>query len=146
MFLMIGARKLGKTLSFNLHPQSMVTTAPVKQWRTLIAQRMRWGAKSVRYNMPDIQLMALWVTLTNVALFMLPVWVLFYIGLWPWLTGDVVMKILSDFMLLYRMTGITGSRKDLFLFVPVSLLYYPYFLITVLGALMGKAVWKDRLK
>jgi biofilm PGA synthesis N-glycosyltransferase PgaC len=143
MFLMIGARKLGKTLTFNLHPQSMVTTFPVKNWKTLIGQRIRWGAKSARYRMPDIQLMALWVSLTNMAVLLLPVWLFLYTGSWPWLAGACAMKTLSDFMLLFRMTGMTGSRKDLILFVPAILLYYPYFLITLLGALLGKTAWKD---
>jgi poly-beta-1,6-N-acetyl-D-glucosamine synthase len=143
MFLMIGARKLGKTLSFNLHPQSMVTTAPVKNWKALIGQRIRWGGKSARYRMPDIQIMALWVSLTNIAVLLLPLWLFLYTGLWPWLAGACALKILSDFVLLLRMTGITGSRKDLKLFVPATLLYYPYFLITMLGALLGKAAWKN---
>ena len=143
MFLMIGARKLGKTLSFNLDPQSMVTTAPVKNWLTLIGQRIRWGGKSARYRMPDIQLMALWVSLTNIAVLLLPLWFFLYTGSWPWLAGACTVKILSDFVLLLRMTGMTGSRKDLILFVPATLIYYPYFLITVLGALLGKSAWKE---
>jgi glycosyltransferase involved in cell wall biosynthesis len=146
MFLMIGARKLGKTLSFNLYPQSMVTTAPVKNWLTLVGQRIRWGGKSARYRMPDIQIMALWVSLTNIAILLLPLWLFLYTGAWPWLAGACAMKLLTDFVLLFRMTGITGSRKDLMVFIPATLLYYPYFLITVLGALLGKAAWKDKPK
>ena len=144
MFLMIGARKLGKTLNFNLHTQSMVTTFPVKNWKALISQRIRWGAKSARYRMPDIQFMALWVSLTNIAVLLLPLWLFLYPGLWPWLAGACAMKTLSDFMLLFRMTGITRSRKDLIQFVPATLLYYPYFLITFVGALLGKTAWKDQ--
>jgi len=143
MFLMIGARKLGKSLTFNLNPQSMVTSAPVKNWKALIGQRIRWGGKSARYSMPDIQIVALWVSLTNIAVLLLPLWLFLYTGSWPWLAGACAVKTLSDFMLLLRMTGITGSRKDLRLFVPATLLYYPYFFITLVGAFLGKTAWKD---
>jgi hypothetical protein len=41
------------------------------------------------------------------------------------------------------MAGICGSRDDLKMFLPVSFLYYPYFLVTLLGALRGKPAWKE---
>jgi len=143
MFLMIGARKLGKTLSFNTHREAMVLTAPVKDWRSLIAQRIRWGSKTGKYRMPDIQLLALLVSLTNSSIMLMPLWFILFPGAWPWLAGACLLKTLADFMLLFRMTGISGSRGDLKLFLPVSLLYYPFFMLSVLGALRGKTEWKS---
>ena len=145
MFMMIGARKLDKTLSFISDRESIVRTAPQKDLRTLVAQRIRWGAKAGRYKMPDIQLLAFLVLLTNVSILLMPVWIILFSPWWPWLAGAWMLKTLADFMLLYRMTGICGSRSDLKMFIPVSLLYYPYFLVTVLGALWGRSVWKERL-
>jgi len=146
MFLMIGARKLGRTLSFNTLPGAMVTTAPVKDWRSLINQRIRWGSKTGRYGMPDIQLLALLVTLANISVLLMPLWTILFPGLWPWLAGAYLMKTLADFMLLYRITGISGSRKSLKIFLPVSLLYYPYFMVCLFGALRGKFAWKTVTK
>jgi cellulose synthase/poly-beta-1,6-N-acetylglucosamine synthase-like glycosyltransferase len=146
MFLMIGARKLGKTLSYNTDRESMVMTAPVKDWRSLIAQRIRWGSKTGSYRMPDIQLLALQVSLANISILLMPLWIILFPGLWPWLAGAWLSKTLADFMLLFRMTGISGSRNSLKVFLPVSLLYYPYFILTVLGALRGKFVWKGVTK
>lgn len=146
MFLMIGARKLDRTLSFNSHRDAMVMTAPAKDWRSLIAQRIRWGSKTGRYRMPDIQLLALLVSLANIFILLMPLWIIVFPGLWPWLAGAFIVKTLADFMLLFRMTGISGSRKSLKLFLPVSLLYYPYFTLTVFGAFRGKFVWKGVAK
>jgi cellulose synthase/poly-beta-1,6-N-acetylglucosamine synthase-like glycosyltransferase len=146
MFLMIGARKLGRTLSFNTLREAMVTTAPVKDWRSLINQRIRWGSKTGRYGMPDIQLLALLVTLANISILLMPLWAILFPFLWPWLAGSYFVKTLADFMLLYRITGISGSRKSLKMFLPVSLLYYPYFIVSVLGALRGKYAWKAETK
>jgi len=145
MFLMIGARKLGRTLSFITDRESIVRTVPQKDLRTLLAQRIRWGAKAPRYKILDIQLLALLVSLSNISILLMPLWIILFSQWWPWLAGAWMVKTMADFILLYRMTGITGSRGDLKMFLPVTLLYYPYFLVTVLGALMGRSVWKGSL-
>jgi len=142
MFMMIGARKLGRTLSFIGNRESIVRTDPQKDLPGLIAQRIRWGAKAGGYKMPDIQLLALLVSLCNISMLLMPLWIMLFSLWWPWLAGAWLIKTLADFVLLYKMTGITGSRSDLKLFLPVSLLYYPYFLLTMLGALRGRPVWK----
>jgi len=142
MFLMIGARKLGKTLSFITERKSIVRTRPQNDLRSLIVQRIRWGSKAPRYPLLDIQLLALLVSLCNFSMLLMPLWIILFSHWWPWLLGAWFVKTLADFMLLYRMTGITASRSDLKLFLPVSLLYYPYFMITVLGALRGRVHWK----
>jgi len=146
MFMMIGARKLGRTLSFMTDRESIVRTEPQKDLRSLIAQRIRWGSKTGRYKMPDIQLLALLVSLTNIAILLMPLWIFLYSDWWPWLAGAFLLKTLADFMLLFRMTGISGSRSDLKMFLPVSLFYYPFFLATLLGAFRGNPAWKDRTK
>ena len=52
MFLMIGARKLGKKLSYNAsRRESMVETWPVRSPGELIRQRIRWGSKALHYKM-----------------------------------------------------------------------------------------------
>jgi cellulose synthase/poly-beta-1,6-N-acetylglucosamine synthase-like glycosyltransferase len=142
MFLMIGARKLGRTLSFISSRESIVRTAPQKDLRSLLTQRIRWGSKAGKLRMPDIQLLALLVVLTNISIILMPVWIILFSSWWPWLAGAWVMKTLADFVLLFRMTGICGSRRDLYMFPPVSLLYYPYFMAAVLGALWVKPKWK----
>ncbi|MDF1574480.1 MAG: glycosyltransferase [Bacteroidales bacterium] len=142
MFLMIGARKLGRSLAFNTDREALVVTGAVKSLRSLINQRIRWGSKSGRYSMPDIQLLALLVALTNTSILLMPLWFFLYAGWWPWLAGALFLKSLADFLLLYRITGLAGQLKAMRLYIPVTLAYYPIFLITVLGALKGKADWK----
>jgi hypothetical protein len=146
MFLMIGARKLGKTLSFIVDSESLVKTGPVKDFRALIEQRIRWGSKTARYGIADIQWLAILVSLTNMFILLLPVWILLYANWWPWLVGGWFLKTLTDFMLLHRITGVTKQRADLRLFIPVSLVYYPIFFVTLAGALLRKPVWKRSVK
>lgn len=142
MFLMIGARKLGKILNFTTSRRSMVVTSPVKDFRRLISQRIRWGSKSTSYRMTDIQSLAILVSLANIIILLFPLWIVLMAGSWPWLAGGWVLKTFADFMLLWRITGTTGNRADLRLFLPVSLVYYPVFVITLAGILLGKPAWK----
>jgi cellulose synthase/poly-beta-1,6-N-acetylglucosamine synthase-like glycosyltransferase len=142
MFLMIGARKLGKTLSYTVSRESMVMTGPSANLRTFIAQRIRWGSKTTRYSMADIQLLALLVSIANFFILLLPLFILIFTGWWPWLAGGWFFKTLADFMLLYRITGLTGQRSDLRFYIPVTMVYYPVFLVALAGAIFMKPVWK----
>jgi len=146
MFLMIGARKLGKTLSFISDRESLVETRPMKDLRAMIVQRIRWGSKTTRYGIADIQWLAILVSLTNIFILLVPAWIFLFTGLWPWLVGGWLLKTLADFLLLFRITGVTGQRADLRLFFPVSLVYYPIFIVTMTGALLGKPGWERSVK
>jgi biofilm PGA synthesis N-glycosyltransferase PgaC len=105
MFLMIGARKLGKTLSYNANLASMVKTLPVGGTGELIRQRIRWGSKTMYYKMIDIQVLALLVVLVNIVILVLLLLSLFATGYWPWLMGVFVTKTAADFYLLFKITG-----------------------------------------
>lgn len=142
MFLMIGARKLGRKLSYMTDRDSQVLTKAAGNLRSLLSQRIRWGSKTSRYQMADIQLLAVLVSLVNISVLLMPLWLVLFVQAWPWLILALLVKSLADFLILRRMTGMTGTREDLKKFIPVSLLYYPFFLVTVLGALPGRSRWK----
>ena len=144
MFLMIGARKLGKKLSYNITQESMVETWSVRSPGALISQHIRWGSKALHYKMTDIQLLALVVVLTNLLILLIPVFILMVPGGWPWLVSAFVLKTLTDFNLLYRITGYTGQRRSLRMFLPVSLLYYIFQLAIVTGSLFNSPGWKGK--
>jgi len=142
MFLMIGARKLKKTIAFNTAIEACVETEPIQTFRDLLAQRIRWGAKSTRYGMADIQVLAILVTLTNLTVLLMPLWVFLFWAEWPWLAGVWIVKSLADFILLYRISRLSHQRADLLWFIPVSLAYYPVFLMSLVGILLGRTRWK----
>ena len=144
MFLMIGARKLGKTLSYNANLASMVKTLPVGGTGELIRQRIRWGSKTMYYKMIDIQVLALLVVLVNIVILVLLLLSLFASGYWSWLLGVLVTKTAADFYLLFKITGYTGQRRSLRAFLPVTLLYYLYHLVIVTGSLFSRSGWKGR--
>jgi len=142
MFLMIGARKLKRTLAFNTANEASVETTPVHSLRALLAQRIRWGAKSTLYGMADIQVLAILVALTNLTVLMMPLWFFLFTGEGHWLAGAWILKSLADFVLLYRISVVSHQRTGLLWFIPVSLAYYPVFFMTLVGILLGRSRWK----
>lgn len=144
MFMMIGARKLGKTLSFITNRESMVITGPAGSLADLVAQRIRWGSKTANYGIADIQLFALLVVVTHLLILLIPVLLWISPGSWPWLLTGFVIKTMADFTLLFRISGITGQREVLRAFLPASLLYYLYLPLIFAGALLKRPSWKGR--
>jgi len=142
MFLMIGARKLNRTLAFNTDRDACVRTSPVDTFRDLLAQRIRWGAKSTRYGMADIQGLAVLVILTNLGIILMPLWFFLFPGWWHYLAGAWILKSLADFVLLFRVSGLIHQRRKLLWYIPVSLAYYPVFFLSLFGILMGKGAWE----
>ncbi len=143
MFLMIGARKLGKKLSFNPAREAMVETRPVKSLRLLFKQRIRWGTKSIHYKMPDIQLLAFLVTITNLVILSLPIWIVGSPGFWPWALGIWGIKTFADFSILVGITKYTDQQRALYPFLLVSLVYFLYFPSIIIGSLFKQSGWKE---
>jgi cellulose synthase/poly-beta-1,6-N-acetylglucosamine synthase-like glycosyltransferase len=144
MFLMIGARKSGRSVTFCPDVETVVETTPSEGLAALIRQRIRWASKTPRYGMPDIQAVALLVALTNLAMLLLPLWLILFPAAWPWLAGAGVLKTTADFHLLWLATGFTHRRKDLVYFLPVTLFYYPFQMVVIAGILLRKPIWKGR--
>jgi len=144
MFLMIGARRLGRSVSFCTDPETLVETAPAGSLPVLLRQRIRWASKAPFYRMADIQAIALLVAITQLSMLLLPLWIVLFPGMWIWLTGAGILKAAADFYLLWVTTGLTSGRKDLLYFLPVSLFYYPFQLLVLAGSLMSRPAWKGR--
>ncbi len=145
MFMMIGARKLGKTLTFNLASESVVRTAPVNSLFPYLKQRVRWGAKTPYYRQWDIQLMAILVVFTNVSVLLSPVLILSDPHTWIWLLGIWVAKIITDGSLIFKTAGFTGQKLPMKWFLLASIVYYPVFLMILIRSIFGPSMWKDRI-
>ncbi len=144
MFLMIGARKLGKKLCQLVAWEAIVSTGSARTLGEFIRQRIRWGSKTVHYGMPDIQLLALLVTATNMLVLLLPIFIFIFPGAWPWLMSSFLLKTAADFAVLYTVTGYTGQKKSLWMFLPVTLVHYISQLVILAGSLVARSTWKGR--
>ncbi|MGW8316685.1 MAG: glycosyltransferase [Bacteroidales bacterium] len=142
MFMMIGARKLGRKMGYLIASDAVVYTTPAGSLRDLIGQRIRWGAKAGRYRMPDIQGVAMLTLLTYFILLVMPWLILFRPEIFGWLITGFAGKTFAEMFLLYRTAGFTGQRQDLRMFVPVLLLHYPFMGVVMTGSLFRKGKWK----
>lgn len=146
MFLMIGARKLGRKLSFNTSREAAAETEVVQDLFSLVRQRIRWGAKSIYYRMPDIQILAVIVGLANLAVLCAPVWMVVWPVTLKWFVPVLALKLLVDFLVLFRTARLTGQLHTLLWFIPVAILYYPYMAVVMAGSLIGSYSWKGRVR
>jgi cellulose synthase/poly-beta-1,6-N-acetylglucosamine synthase-like glycosyltransferase len=144
MFVMIGARKLGKKLVYLTSRKAIVKTRPADNLRSLLKQRIRWGSKTVFYRQPDIQGVALLTAVSNLAVLGMPLMILLDPVIWQWLVPAFLLKTLAEFTLLYITTDYTGQQRDLRLFLPALLLYYPYQGAILAGMIFLKVRWKGR--
>lgn len=144
MFLLIGARKLKKNVSFNTGKDGLVLTAPVENAATLVRQRIRWGAKSAHYGMADIQAVALLVSMVSILMLLAPLGIFLRPEISVWILGGVGLKILADFMILSAASQRTGLTKSLWWYLPAALLHPFYLAIVIVGSIRGKSSWKGR--
>jgi biofilm PGA synthesis N-glycosyltransferase PgaC len=144
MFLMIGARKLGRSLSYMLSPGSVVKTNPVAGLSSFLRQRIRWGSKTVFYKQWDIQLLAILVALTNISLLLIPVWIYLNPQSWPGWLAMWSAKTLADGALLYHVSRSIKQPHIMKRYLQVSFAYYPIFLLIMIGSLFGQSAWKGR--
>lgn len=144
MFMLIGARKLKRKIRFNVHKNSMVRTSPVESPGALMRQRIRWGGKSASYRMWDIQFLALVVALASFGILLSPLWIRISETLPGWLIRAIAAKLILDFSILAFVAGKTGQGKTLWWFLPVTLLYYLYMPVLVVGSLLKPGSWKGR--
>jgi len=144
MFLMIGARKLGKRLTFNPGKRGMVQTGVAPGFGSLIGQRIRWGGKSSRYRVADIQLLALLVAVANLMVFLAPLFMLLQKGSAWWFAAAAGLKVAADLMVVTAAAGKTGQRVTSRWYLPVLLLYHPYMVLVIAGSLLNTPSWKGR--
>jgi len=145
MFLLIGARKLQKKVAFNPDRQCIVYTVPTGSFKDLLAQRIRWGAKSVFYRMPDIQWIAFLVAAANLMILLSPVWMIINPSLTSPFLISIGAKFMADFLILVATSLKTGQTRSLWLYIPIALIY-PFFMAMLIGGLLIKpSKWKERI-
>jgi biofilm PGA synthesis N-glycosyltransferase PgaC len=144
MFLMIGARKLGRASTFNITPGSGVITHPARDMKKLWQQRIRWAGKSGWYRMPGIQATAVLVALSAASVLTAIISGIAETGYRQWLLGGIALKCLADFILQLTVAGKTGEKRALRWFLPAWLLYQPFVLSVAAGSLLVRTSWKGR--
>lgn len=123
---------------------AIVTTKPQPTWQQLKAQRVRWAAKTKKYNNWMGKLTGAAVFLMNFLMLFLPLLSLFgffNFKIWVYI---FVIKLHIDFLLLYKTSAFFNRRKAFRSFLS-SFFVYPFFCIYVaLLSLIKGYSWKGR--
>ncbi|HEX2847833.1 MAG TPA: glycosyltransferase [Chitinophagaceae bacterium] len=124
--------------------KAIVSTIPMKTWKTFFNQRIRWASKARRYNDPRIL-----PVLALVYLFNLCFLLLFIAGFWKqvyflYAIALPVLKTLVEFPLFISLAAFFRKRWAIKMFPLFQPLHILYTIISGLFGQFGKYEWKGR--
>lgn len=121
---------------------TIVSTKPLNNWKSLFYQRVRWASKTTSYQSNFGKILGLIVFGGNISLWFILCGLLFGIGDFYSLLFLIITKFLIDFILIYKTNQFLKTKTHSFL---ISSLLYPFFSVSVaLYSLTGKYEWKGR--
>jgi len=122
---------------------TIVTTKPVNDWKSLFHQRVRWASKTTSYQSLFGKRLGLIVFLMNFGF--VYCFVLTFLGMLPYffIGFYFLIKFGIDTVLIKQTNKFLGKHKIRYLLL--SSLWYPFFSTAVaLYSLFGKYEWKGR--
>lgn len=133
-----------KAIGMVIHPEAMVTTTPAPDLKSFMLQRFRWVSKSSGYRRPEIILPAMVVfAFTSLLVILLFLSLFFPVLLLAYVTF-VLLKTLTDLLLVWPAHRIANQTGLLRWFPLFQLFYPPYVLFTALVGLAMPVSWKGR--
>ncbi|MGQ7945600.1 glycosyltransferase family 2 protein [Flavobacterium sp. WC2509] len=135
--------KYPEKLAYLKSKNSIVTTKPVNDWKSLFYQRVRWASKTGSYQSLFGKRLGLLVFMMNLSL--VCAFVLMLFGIFPYFFIGLIfiIKFGIDSVLIKQTNSFLTHNKIQYLFL--SSLWYPFFSTTVaLYSLFGKYEWKGR--
>jgi cellulose synthase/poly-beta-1,6-N-acetylglucosamine synthase-like glycosyltransferase len=124
--------------------EAIVQTKPAVILKDFINQRIRWASKADKYTDKKITAVLLLVYFFNVWILIISILSIFYPGLFFWVIGVVVAKIIVELFFLYPVAQFFKKEKLLWWF-PVAQPFH--ILYTVVAGWLGKFgsyKWKER--
>lgn len=145
IFLLEKALKRDKnSVHYIKNNQIIVHTTAQPNLKALLAQRVRWAAKTSRYKNRFGKFTGLIVLMMNALLVSLPLLYILQITSATILIYTFAIKFLIDFLLLFKTTRYFGQEQYLPSYVFSSMLY-PFFSVYVAFISVFKGYkWKDR--
>ena len=145
VFLMLHAKGLDKkSIQFIKSTAAIVYTKPAKTIKDFFHQRVRWTSKSKAYRDFDIIFTAIFVALANLVLASS-----FIYSFWDYSFFKIsillfTLKSIADLVLLIPVSKFFCQQGNLWLFIPLQIIYPFYIVFTVIFGLLGNFTWKGR--
>lgn len=144
VFFLAEAKKRNKHIFFTSAPEMLVTTFPTPGPLAFLQQRIRWGSKARHYRDPDMMALSVLVWLSNTVLTGFLIASLFVSGMVWFFLSALLLKSLSEYMLLRAVADRLGQGPLLRIFPAAVLFYYFYIAFTGILAMAGSFTWKGR--
>lgn len=145
---MLLMHKIWKQHPGNVHylksKDAVVTTLPMKTWKTFFNQRIRWASKAKSYDDKRIFGVLLLVYLFNLSFLGLAAAGLFCSYYWLYLTGLWVAKTIVELPFVISLARFFNKRwllKSFFFFQPLHIIYT---IVSGLFGQFGRYEWKGR--
>ncbi|SFS54227.1 glycosyltransferase family 2 protein [Lutibacter maritimus] len=133
-----------KTL-FLKSEESVVLTNSALTWKQFFNQQIRWASKSTSYKNNFAKFVGIMVFLENLMIFTVIITTLINPIHWKAFFIIFIQKMFVDFLLIEKTSKFLKNRKSL-IFVPITSLLYPFYILFVsLFSTFKKYEWKGRV-
>lgn len=146
LFLMHSIRKNygSGAIHFLKSSSAIVKTQAPASLKEFILQRLRWSSKTKAYPNSFNALLAILVFLNALFLLIGTHLLIFHPGLLIPVVAVWILKLFSDFLLLYPAASFFGRRKLLLWYIPFQLLHVVYVVATGFWMNVAGFSWKKR--
>jgi cellulose synthase/poly-beta-1,6-N-acetylglucosamine synthase-like glycosyltransferase len=131
----------GTKFAYNWDASAIMPTAPVDSWAALLQQRARWGSNGTRYENKAYSIFLFCIYAFFVWLFISPFLCLLGMPV-HYATIPFLIKITSDFLLLFTGALRLKSLKLLWCLPFVEIIQIPLFVLAVPMGHLGLYKWK----
>ena len=138
------ASETSYTVRFVLDAAAQVTTYPVATWKGFMLQRMRWAAQTSDYR-SDTLLFLISTFVYYLLLLGTGIMSFFSSGYFTLFAAGYIPKLVVDYLILHKFTGLTQTRRLMKYFIPAAVVHIPVIFMAVAGGYFGKFEWKGRI-
>lgn len=120
---------------------SAIKTKPVRSWKEVLHQRMRWVGQTAYYPAD----MMFFMISTFIMFIVLAAAIPLSFFAWnplPWLILTGIFSI--DYLMMHRFTTITQTHSAMKYFAATALIHIPLVLISTIGGYFFRFSWKER--
>ncbi|MDX2413917.1 MAG: glycosyltransferase [Bacteroidales bacterium] len=141
MFLLHTIKKSGGRITWLNNDDGTVSTRLPHRLRDLFRQRSRWAGKSIYFTDSDTIAVAISTLIANLSIIAAIVLIIINPSFWPLAIALFLAKTIPEFILLSGYLKNPAKLKLLLLFLPASIIYPFYVLITVIISIVVKRKW-----
>lgn len=123
---------------------AIVTTQPMKTWKTFFNQRIRWASKAKNYDDKRIIAVLLLVFLFNLSFLVLAVAGFWCYHYWLYLAGLWFLKVIVELPFVSSVASFFNKQALLKYFFFFQPLHIVYTIVSGLFGQIGKYEWKGR--